>query len=76
MGIKLLTRLEIGFSHLRDQIFKNGFQDLLNPTCNCGINMEATAQDLFHSANFSDERLIVISNIWNIHNNILDLNKF
>ena len=32
-GIKLLTRLRLGLSHLRDHRFRHCFQDTLNPLC-------------------------------------------
>ena len=35
-GIKLITRLRLGLSHLREHKFKHSFQDTLNPLCNCG----------------------------------------
>ena len=35
-GIKLLTRLRLGLSHLHEQGFKHNFQDCLNPICLCG----------------------------------------
>ena len=31
MGVKLVTRLRIGLSHLREYKFKHSFQDTLNP---------------------------------------------
>ena len=31
-GLKLLTRLRVGFSHLREHKFKHNFQDTLNPS--------------------------------------------
>ena len=34
-GIKLLTRLRLGLSHLREHKFKHNFQDCLNPICLC-----------------------------------------
>ena len=33
-GVKLLTRLRLRLSHLRDHQFKHSFQDSLNPICN------------------------------------------
>ena len=39
-GIKLLTRLRLGLSHLREHKFKHGFLDSLNPVCSCGQNVE------------------------------------
>ena len=35
-GIKLLTRLRLGLSHLCEQKFKHNFQDCLNLFCLCG----------------------------------------
>ena len=35
-GIKLLPRLRLGLSHLREHKFKHSFQDSLNPFCSCG----------------------------------------
>ena len=35
-GVKLLTRLRLGLSHLQEHKFKHGFQDSLNPICSCG----------------------------------------
>ena len=45
-GVKLLTRLRLGLSHLRDHNFKYSFQDSLNPICNCGTDAETTTQYL------------------------------
>ena len=42
MGIKLLTRLLLGLSHLREHKFKHNFQDTLNPLCNCGMDVESS----------------------------------
>ena len=35
-GVKLLTRLRLGLSHLREHKFKHSFQDSLNPIRSCG----------------------------------------
>ena len=73
-GVKLLTRLRLVLSHLRDHKFKHNFQDSLNPVCNCGTDVEITTHYLLHCPLFSDERLILINNIRNIDSNILNLN--
>ena len=73
-GAKLLTRLRLGLSHLRDHKFKHSFQDLLTPICNYRTDVETTTHYLLHCPLFSDERLILINNIWNIGSNILNLN--
>ena len=35
LGIKLLTRLLLGFSHLSEQKFRHNVAGLLNPLCSC-----------------------------------------
>ena len=39
MGIKYLTRLRLGLSHLSDHRFRHNFQDCLNP---CSLKVEST----------------------------------
>ena len=46
MGIKLVTKLHLGLSHLREHRFKRSFQDTLNPLCNCGMDVESSTHFL------------------------------
>ena len=39
----MLTRLRLGFSHLRKHKFRHGFKDTLNTLCFCNIETETTA---------------------------------
>ena len=61
-GLKLITRLRLGLSHLRFHEFKRSFQDTLNPICNCGT-VETTIQYLLDCPNFSNKRLILFSKL-------------
>ena len=72
--IKVLTRLRLGLSHLRDHEFKYSFQDSLNLISNCRTDVATTTYCLLHYPFFSDERLIFINNIRNIDSNISNLN--
>ena len=56
IGIKLITRLRLGLSHLRDHKFKHNFLDCLNPICCCSKDIETTVHYLLHCPIFSDER--------------------
>ena len=38
-GIKLLTRLRVGLSHLREHKFRHNFQDSLDLFCNCAVGI-------------------------------------
>ena len=46
LGEKLLTRLRLKFSHLKEHKFRHGFADTINPMCACGADVETTAHFL------------------------------
>jgi len=55
-GLFLLTRLRVGFSHLREHKFRHGFLDTLDPFCLCRSNsIENTEHYLLQCSSFSDE---------------------
>ena len=74
-GIKFITRLQLGLSHLREHKFKHSFQDSLNPFCTYGLDIESTAYYLLHGLllTYITERRTLLSTIENIDNNLLDL---
>ena len=51
-GLKLLTRLQLGLSHLNEHKFCHNFKDCLNPLCFCSLEIEVTSHYLLHSAIF------------------------
>ena len=55
--------LRLGLSHLRDNKFKHGFLDSLNPICSCGLDVEITCHYLLHCPNFTNERSILLNMI-------------
>ena len=52
-GLKLLTRLRLGLSHLRYHKFRHNFQDCINPMCVCGVEIETTTHFLLHFPSFN-----------------------
>ena len=69
-GIKRLSRVRLGLSHLRE----HSFQDSLNPFCGCGKGeIETISHDLLHCSNHSEERLALLNTIRNIDMSILQL---
>ena len=46
IGLKLLTRMRVNLSQLREHTFKHGFQDTLNPLCSV-INLETESVEQF-----------------------------
>ena len=71
-GIKYLTRLQLGLSHLHEHKFKNNFQDTLNSLCTCGCGVKNTCHFLLHCPNFLTERSTLLNKITNIDRNILN----
>ena len=41
-GLRLLTRLRVNLSHLRDHKFKHNFLDTIIPLCSCSLEVEST----------------------------------
>ena len=71
---KLIIRLRLSLSHLREHEFKHGFLDSLNPIGSCGQNIETSTHFLLHCSNYSNERLTFLNIIRNIDSNILNIN--
>ena len=42
VGVKLLTRLRLRFSHLNEHKFRHNFKDTPSPMCDCGSEIETT----------------------------------
>ena len=73
-GIKLLTRLQVGLSHLHEHKFRHNFQDSLDPFCNCSRHIETT-QFCLHYSNYSNQRKIIFEKITNIKRSLLNQNN-
>ena len=74
-GFVFLTRLRVGFSHLRDQKFRNCFLHIVDPICSCRTNaVENTEHHLLHCFNFANQRTILFDDFRNIdiNNGLLD----
>ena len=69
--IKLITRLRLGFRHLREHKFRHNFWDTLNPSCKCGENIESTTHDLLHRSKYLNETMTLLTNLQNVEENIL-----
>ena len=69
MGIKYLTRLRLGLSHLNDHKFRHNFQDCLNPLCPCSLEVESTIHYFLHCHYYNDIRktlLDIVKKVINI----------
>ena len=44
--VKLINKLRLGFTHLREHKFRHNFADAVNPLCACFLETENTEQQL------------------------------
>ena len=75
-GIKLITRLRLGLSHLREHKFKHNFQESLNPLWNCGRGIESTTNFFLHCPLFTNVRYTLLSTLSSIDCNLLNNTDF
>ena len=55
-GLKVLTQLRVGLSHLNAHIFYHNFPECLNPLCPCSIETEDSTYCLLHCRYSSNQR--------------------
>ena len=71
-GIKLLTRLRLGLSHLREHKVKHSFQDCLNTLCLCGNEIKTSTHYLLHRPAYTKKRLTLLNKSKSINCSILE----
>ena len=67
VGLKLLTRLRLGLSHLNEHRFNHNFQSCINPLCSRSPAIESTTHFLLHCHHFSN----ICSTLLNSINEVL-----
>ena len=70
-AIKLLTRLRLGLSHLRDHNFRHCFHDILNPLCYCGNDTETAMHFFLHCTSLHTPTQTLLNNFRNINKQTL-----
>ena len=72
-GIKFLTRLRLGLSHLREHKFNHNFEDCINPLCSCSLETESIAHYFLHCHHFSEFRTTLFDDLRQIDLSIFNL---
>ena len=75
VGIKLLTRLKLGLSHLREHKFRHNFEGTLNPLCCCSIEDETTLHFFLRCQIFNDIRQILMNDLISIDRSLPSLSQ-
>ena len=74
LGVKLLTRIRLGLSHLREHKFRHNFQDTVNPLCTCSLEIEDTNHFFLRCLNFSTCRTTFLNELNIIGPSLISLN--
>ena len=67
LGIRLLNRLRLGFSHLREHKFRHNFADTLNPLCSRSLETEDTEHYFLRCQNNLSFRTTLMNDLNNIN---------
>ena len=62
-GVRLMTRLGLGLSHLRENKFNHKFQNCINSLCSCGMDIESTSHFFLHCPLFDDKKITLLSTL-------------
>ena len=74
LGVKLLTRLRVGLSHLKDQKFRHGFNDTIDPLCPCNMESESVSHFFLRCLHYTNLRLDLMNELMKIESNLLHYN--
>ena len=72
-GLKLLTRLRLGLSHLNEHKFRHNFRDTINPLCTCSLEPETAIHFLLHCPYHNIHRKTLFESFSAIDETISDL---
>ena len=62
-GLRLLTRLRLKLSHLREHKFRHNFRDTINPLCSRCNDVESTSHYLLRCSLYASNRQTLYDNI-------------
>ena len=70
LGLKLLTSLRLGLSHLNEHRFNHHFESCLDPLCTCSLEMESTTHFFLHCHHFNAIRITLNNSLKGIDKDI------
>ena len=70
IGLKFLTRLRLGLSHLNEHKFKHNFQDCVKPLCSCSLEIESISHFFLHCHHFTNIRASLLDDLQSVDRNI------
>ena len=74
VGLKLLTRLRLGLSHLNEHRFNHNLKNCINPLCSCSLEIESISHFLLHCHHYTNIRLTLLKSLAEIIGNTFNIN--
>ena len=74
LGVKLLTRLKLQFSHINEHKSRHGYRDTINAMCACGSAVKTTEHFPLRCNLYFPLRLKLFENLENLDTSFLKLN--
>ena len=75
VGVKLLIRLRLDFSHLREHEFRHGFREILNPLYSCSIEAEITTHYFLRCHFYNANRSALTNDLNEVDSSFCTLNE-
>ena len=74
LGLKLLTRLRLGLSHLNEHRFNHNFDSCINPLCSCNLEVESTKLFFLQCQHYTNISKTLLNTVEMIDRTILNVN--
>ena len=75
LGLKLITRLRLGLSHLNEHRFKHNFNDCINPLCTCSLDIESTVHYFLHCNYYNSARISLLNDLNSVDRTLFNLSN-
>ena len=73
LGLKLITRLRLGLSHLNEHRFNHNFNNCINPLCTCSLDIESTVHFFLHCNYYNSARISLLNDLNSVDRTLLNL---
>ena len=73
IGLKLLTRLRLGLSHLNEHRYNHNFQNCINLLCTCSLEVESTVHFFLHCHHYHNVQAKLLNSLEVINTNLVKL---
>ena len=74
VGVKLLSKLRVKFSHLNEHKFRHNFKDALSPMCDCGSETETTGHFFLRCPFFAEDTQKLLNSLFKTDVYLTNLN--